>query len=421
MPPPPNHHEGDIMNTKHALALMLVAVLAVGIGANPRFIEELKIGGGFGEAADGGADFEKDGDIVTDGNVTAGSFIGSGALLTSVPVAAHATTHVDGTDDIQDATASQKGLMTAAYGAKLDGVEAGAQVTSTAKVEAAMPLDDGTALVLDSTGNGKVRIEAGSVASGVTRAITMPDQDIDLTPNQTFQAHDGGLDDIAALSPVKGKLIVGNGTDWSELPLGSDGQQLEADSAIGIGVKWSSAGGAGDTLPVDDTKSVVRDPGDNTKQMRIDVGVVATSTTRVLTMPNQDIDLTPGTGAFQAADTNIAKVNAAQEWTQAQNFNATTLTDGATVSWDAQSNQVASVTLAGNRTLANPTNLVDGGTYMLVVKQDGTGGRTLSFSSAYKFPAGVTPSLTSTANAVDIFSFVSDGTNMYGVGQFDFS
>lgn len=49
----------------------------------------------------------------------------------------HATSHANGSDDIQNATAAQKGLMTAAYASKLDGVEAGADVTDTANVGAA--------------------------------------------------------------------------------------------------------------------------------------------------------------------------------------------------------------------------------------------------------------------------------------------
>jgi len=44
-------------------------------------------------------------------------------------------------------------------------------------------------------------------------------------------------------------------------------------------------------LPVDDSASLVRDPVDNTRQVRIDAGTVATATTRVLTMP--DADITP--------------------------------------------------------------------------------------------------------------------------------
>ncbi|MBX7258145.1 MAG: hypothetical protein K1Y02_17420 [Candidatus Hydrogenedentes bacterium] len=38
-------------------------------GTNPRYVEELRIGGGYGDSADGGADFEKDGDIATNGNL----------------------------------------------------------------------------------------------------------------------------------------------------------------------------------------------------------------------------------------------------------------------------------------------------------------------------------------------------------------
>ena len=45
--------------------------------------------------------------------------------------AVHASSHTDGTDDIQNATAAQKGLATAAQITKLDGIEALADVTST--------------------------------------------------------------------------------------------------------------------------------------------------------------------------------------------------------------------------------------------------------------------------------------------------
>lgn len=123
---------------------------------------------------------------------------------------------------------------------------------------------------------------------------------------------------------------------------------------------------------------------------------------------------------YTASGANIALLDTAQEYTATQNFNATTLTDGATINWDASVNQVTSVTLAGNRTLAAPTNLADGATYILIIKQDATGGRTLTFNTAYKFPGGTVPTLSTAANAVDIITFVSDGANMYGVAQKDF-
>lgn len=91
-----------------------------------------------------------------------------------------------------------------------------------------------------------------------------------------------------------------------------------------------------------------------------------------------------------------------------------TLTDGATISWNTASGQIATVTLGGNRVFAGPTNLKIG-TYVLNVIQDGTGSRTGDFSNTvFKFPGGVKPTLTTTANARDIIFFYSDGTNMYG-------
>lgn len=49
----------------------------------------------------------------------------------------HSNDHVNGNDDIQEASASQKGLMSITYASKLDGIEAGADVTDTQNVNAA--------------------------------------------------------------------------------------------------------------------------------------------------------------------------------------------------------------------------------------------------------------------------------------------
>ena len=112
-----------------------------------------------------------------------------------------------------------------------------------------------------------------------------------------------------------------------------------------------------------------------------------------------------------------AVFTAAQEFTATQNFNATALTDASTIAWDASANQVTSVTLGGNRTLGAATNQVDGGVYVLSVIQDGTGSRTLSFNSNYKFTGGAAPTLTTTASARDVIVFLSNGTNMFEIGR----
>lgn len=117
-------------------------------------------------------------------------------------------------------------------------------------------------------------------------------------------------------------------------------------------------------------------------------------------------------GKLQNQVSDRARITALNNFTVQQRFPLATLTDGATINWDLNTQQVAQVTLAGNRTLAAPTNIQSGGTYILLVRQDGTGSRTLTFNSAYKFPTA--PFLSTTANSIDIFSFVSDGTNLFG-------
>lgn len=90
-----------------------------------------------------------------------------------------------------------------------------------------------------------------------------------------------------------------------------------------------------------------------------------------------------------------------------------------TIAWNAASGGNATTTLSGTgRTLSNPTNLVTGASYQLIIKQDATGSRTITtWGTVYKFPNGVKPVLSTAASAIDVLSFYFDGTNLYGVAQ----
>lgn len=81
------------------------------------------------------------------------------------------------------------------------------------------------------------------------------------------------------------------------------------------------------------------------------------------------------------------------------------LTDGANIAVDANLSDWFSVTLAGNRTLSNPTNAADGRKFSVRIRQDATGSRTLAYGANYRFPGGVTPVLTITAAKTDILTF----------------
>jgi hypothetical protein len=98
-------------------------------------------------------------------------------------------------------------------------------------------------------------------------------------------------------------------------------------------------------------------------------------------------------------------------------FPEATLTDGATITWDASVAQVAKVTLAGNRTLSAPTNGATGQFISLLVIQDGTGSRTLTWNSAYEFASDTAPTLTTTASLGDLFTFRYNGTKWLETGR----
>jgi hypothetical protein len=110
------------------------------------------------------------------------------------------------------------------------------------------------------------------------------------------------------------------------------------------------------------------------------------------------------------ARTNLgaAALGVAQSFTAAQRGTVSALTDGATITPDFAVANNFSVTLGGNRTLANPTNLVAGQSGIIKISQDGTGSRTLAFGSYWDFPAGAVPTLTTTASAVDILAYYVD-------------
>jgi hypothetical protein len=74
-----------------------------------------------------------------------------------------------------------------------------------------------------------------------------------------------------------------------------------------------------------------------------------------------------------------------------------TLSDGATITPDFAQKNNWTVTLGGNRTLAAPSNPVVGQCGFIRIVQDGTGTRTLTFNSAYKFINGQDLNMSSAA------------------------
>ena len=104
----------------------------------------------------------------------------------------------------------------------------------------------------------------------------------------------------------------------------------------------------------------------------------------------------------------------------------TTANTSTTYTIDLTNGNVFELTLTGNctYTFSNPPGSGIGGSFTLIQKQDGSGSRTVAWPASVDWAGGTGPTISSGANDVDVFTFVTTdaGTTWYGftAGQ-DFS
>jgi len=134
--------------------------------------------------------------------------------------------------------------------------------------------------------------------------------------------------------------------------------------------------------------------------------LTVTGTTTLATALTGVLKGTSGVVSVATAGTDYAGIDTAQTFTKGQRGEITVLTDGATITPDFADSNNFSVTLGGNRTLANPTNTVAGQSGSLFITQDGTGSRTLAYGSNFDFAGGTAPTLSTTAGAIDRIDYV---------------
>jgi len=146
----------------------------------------------------------------------------------------------------------------------------------------------------------------------------------------------------------------------------------------------------------------------------------ATAGTDYLAPPSGTAILKANSGGALAnatAGTDYVAPATATNFTAQQYFGNVALTDAATISWAANTAQVATFTfVSSNRTMGAPTGLVNGAFYALAVIQN-AGSNTMTWNSVFKWTGGTAPTLSTAASAKDYFVFRSDGTNLYEQGR----
>jgi hypothetical protein len=98
-------------------------------------------------------------------------------------------------------------------------------------------------------------------------------------------------------------------------------------------------------------------------------------------------------------------VSGTGQYTGGQRGAVTTLTDAGAIYPNFAAANNFTLTIAGNRTIHNPTNQTAGQHGVIRINQDGTGGRVPAFASNWKFPGGTAPTFSTAANAQDLLAY----------------
>ena len=265
-------------------------------------------------------------------------------------------------------------------------------------------IESGTFAVLDTSGN---------TYNGSNTTFSLGTQVG--SPAQLLVSHDG--------------VIQKAGTDYS---LASGGTQItfstapasgasifivEISGAVG-GPLDSDLNGAELILDADGDTSITADTDD-----QIDIKIANADHVK-LTSSSGDTVIQPSTDAKdiiikQFDGTELVNFNdgAYSSFTSAALNPEATLTDASTISWNALTQPVAKVTLGANRTLGAASGGVAGQFVSLLIIQDGTGSRTVTFNAAYEFKDDTAPTLTTTAAKGDLFVFRYNGSKWLEVGR----
>jgi len=297
---------------------------------------------------------------------------------TSGAPAPHAASHTNGTDDIQNATNTQKGLATPAQITVLEAALANVVEDTTPQLGGDIDL------------NSKNITAAGPTIISSTEVSYL----------------DGVSSNIQTQLNTKLANVVEDTTPQL-------GGQLDVNGN-------SLVDGTRELLSFSETASAVN-------ELTITNAASTGSPSLTATGDDTNIDLTlagKGTGTIKLSSDMNANSNDMDNvltLTYSNEYNNGSKNTTFALNWN--NGQKQKVTLNGNTTMTF-TNPLGPCNLLLKIIQDATGSRTITswnVGNAVKWPGGTAPTLSTTGSAIDLVSFYFDGTNYYGVANLKFS
>ena len=265
-------------------------------------------------------------------------------------------------------------------------------------------IESGTFSVLDTSGNtyngSNTTFNLGSQVGSPAQLLVSHDGVIQ-KPGTDYSLASGGTQITFSTAPASGASIF----------------IVEISGAVG-GPLDSDLNGAELILDADADTSITADTDD-----QIDIKIANTDHIKIATSSGDTV-IQPMTDAKdiiikQYDGTELVNFNdgAYSSFTSAALNPEATLTDGATPAWNALTQPVAKITIAGNRTIGAASGGVSGQFISLLIIQDGTGSRTMTWNAAYEFKDDTAPTLTTTAAKGDLFVFRYNGAKWLEVGR----
>ena len=265
-------------------------------------------------------------------------------------------------------------------------------------------IKNGTFSVLDTSGN---TYNGSNVTFNLGTQVG--------SPAQLLVSHDGVLQ-----KPGTDYTLASGGTQITFTTAPASGASIfivEISGAVG-GPLDSDLNGNELILDADGDTSITSDTDD-----QIDIKIANADHIKIATSSGDTV-LQPMVDAKdiiikQYDGTELVNFNdgAYSSFTSAALNPEATLTDGATPSWNALTQPVAKITIAGNRTIGAASGGVAGQFISLLIIQDGTGSRTMTWNAAYEFKDDTAPTLTTTASKGDLFVFRYNGSKWLEVGR----